>query len=111
MGEKLIDIHGETSLRESIAIISQAEFIIGSDTGLVHAAEGLDIPAISILGPTTKETGAGVFNKRSVTVEDANLWCRPCSQNGSIPCYRKEQYCMTNIDVKNVMKAVERVMQ
>ena len=111
LGEKLIDIHGETSLRESIAIISQAEFIIGSDTGLVHAAEGLDIPAISILGPTTKETGAGVFNKRSVTVEDANLWCRPCSQNGSIPCYRKEQYCMTNIDVKNVMNAVERVMQ
>jgi heptosyltransferase II len=110
-GKNLIDIHGETSLRESIAIISQSEFVIGSDTGLVHAAEGLDIPAISILGPTTKETGAGVFNKKSVTVEDTNLWCRPCSQNGSIPCYRKKQYCMTNIDVEDVMSAVKRVMQ
>ena len=109
--KNIIDIHGETNLRESIAIISQSEFVIGSDTGLIHAAEGLDIPAISILGPTTKETGAGVFNKKSVTVEDTNLWCRPCSQNGSIPCYRKKQYCMTNINVENVMSAVERVMQ
>ena len=106
LGGKLIDIHGQTNLRESIAIISQSEFIIGSDTGLVHAAEALDIPAISILGPTTKETGAGVFNDRSISVEDKNLWCRPCSQNGSIPCYRKKQYCMTNIDIDSFMNAV-----
>jgi len=111
LGEELIDLHGKTSLRESIAIISKSEFVIGSDTGLVHAAEALGISAISILGPTTRETGAGLFNKKSITIEDKNLWCRPCSQNGSIPCYRKEQYCMTNIKIENVMNAVNGLMQ
>jgi len=43
-------------------------------------------------------------------VEDKNLWCRPCSQNGSIPCYRKKQYCMTNIDIDSVMNAVHGLM-
>ena len=111
LGDKLVDLHGKTSLRESIAIISKSEFVIGSDTGLVHAAEALNISAISILGPTTMETGAGLFNKNSITVQDKNLWCRPCSQNGSIPCYRKEQYCMTNINIENVMNAVNGLMQ
>ena len=77
----------------------------------MHAAEALDISAISILGPTTMETGAGLFNKKSKIVQDKNLWCRPCSQNGSIPCYRKEQYCMTNINIENVMNAVNGLMQ
>ena len=111
LGEKLIDIHGKTSLRESIAIISQSEFVIGSDTGLVHAAEALNIASISILGPTAVETGAGVFNNNSFIVEDKNLWCRPCSQNGSIPCYREEQYCLTNISVENVMNAINGLIQ
>ena len=111
LGKKLVDMHGITSLRESITIISKSEFVIGSDTGLVHAAEALDISAISILGPTTMETGAGLFNEKSKTVEDKNLWCRPCSQNGSIPCYRKEQYCMTNINIKDVMNAINGLMQ
>ena len=111
LDDKLVDLHGKTSLRESISIISKSEFVIGSDTGLVHAAEALDISAISILGPTTRETGAGLFNKKSITIQDKNLWCRPCSQNGSIPCYRKEQYCMTNIKIENVMNAVNGLMQ
>ncbi|MFL3025339.1 MAG: glycosyltransferase family 9 protein [Candidatus Neomarinimicrobiota bacterium] len=111
LGEVLVDLHGKTSLRQSIAIISQSKFVIGGDTGLVHAAEALDIPTISILGPTTMETGAGLFNEKSIIVEDKNLWCRPCSQNGSIPCFRNEQYCMTNINIETVMNAVNGIMQ
>ena len=57
------------------------------------------------------ETGAGVFNNNSFIVEDKNLWCRPCSQNGSIPCYREEQYCLTNISVENVMNAINGLIQ
>ena len=106
----IIDVHGKTDLRESLAIISKAKFILGSDTGFLHAGESLGISAITILGPTSRETGAGVFLKKSRTVENSNLWCRPCSQNGSLPCYRKEQYCMTKLTPDYVMNKVKEVI-
>ena len=107
----IIDVHGKTNLRESLAIISNAKFILGSDTGFLHAGESLGISAITILGPTSRETGAGVFLNKSRIVENTNLWCRPCSQNGSLPCYRKEQYCMTKLTHENVMNEVRKVIK
>jgi len=106
----VIDIHGKTNLRESLAIICGAEFVLGSDTGFLHAGEAMGIPAVTLLGPTSRETGAGVLLKESKVIEDKNLWCRPCSQNGSIPCYRKEQYCMTGIQPEQVFSAVSKVV-
>ena len=106
----VVDFHGKTNLRESLAIVSQAEFILGSDTGFLHAGEALGVPAITLLGPTSRETGAGVFLRKSQVVEEKSLWCRPCSQNGSIPCYRKEQYCMTRIQPDQVISAVSKVL-
>ena len=63
-----------------------------------------------ILGPTSKETGARVTLSDSRVIENKDLWCRPCSQNGSRPCYRKEQYCMTEIDSEKVYSNVSRAL-
>ncbi len=103
---KVVDYHGKTNLRESLAIVSQAEFVLGSDTGFLHAGEALDIPVVTLLGPTGRETGAGVFLDDSQVVEKQDLWCRPCSQNGSFPCYRKEQFCMNGIEADQVLTAI-----
>ena len=108
-GTKVINIRGQTNLRESLAIVSQASFVLGNDTGFLHAGESLGISAITILGPTSRETGAGIFLKNSSVIEHKSLWCRPCSQNGSIPCYRKEQYCMTEIKPNQIMNAVNKL--
>ena len=99
----VINLKGKTTLRESIRIIASANNCIGSDTGLIHAAEAFGIPVISILGPTSREMGAGVQLPESKNIEDTHLWCRPCSQNGSRPCYRYRQYCMENITVEQVL--------
>ena len=106
---KVTNIRGQTNLRESLAIVSQANFVLGNDTGFLHAGESLGISAITILGPTSRETGAGIFLKNSSVIENNSLWCRPCSQNGSIPCYRKEQYCMTEIKPNQIMYAINKL--
>ena len=58
---KVTNIRGQTNLRESLAIVSQANFVLGNDTGFLHAGESLGISAITILGPTSRETGAGII--------------------------------------------------
>ena len=104
----VINLAGKTSLRQAMAILSNSTHVIGSDTGLTHAAEALRIPVSMIQGPTSKETGAGVHLENSRNIE-MNLWCRPCSQNGKRPCYRKKQVCMDSISVADVIQSVPSV--
>jgi len=91
-----------------LAILSNSAHVIGSDTGLTHAAEALRIPVSMIQGPTSRETGAGVHLVTSRNIEK-DLWCRPCSQNGKRPCYRKSQVCMDSISVGDVVQSVPSV--
>jgi ADP-heptose:LPS heptosyltransferase len=100
------DLSGQTSLREAMSIIANAKHVIGSDTGLVHAAEALGKTVSMILGPTSTQTGAGVSLDSSINIEK-DLWCRPCSQNGSVPCYRKQQYCMESITPQDVLDSLQ----
>jgi ADP-heptose:LPS heptosyltransferase len=93
----LVNMAGLTHFRESMAIISQSQLVLGSDTGFVHSAEALGIPSIMLLGPTSTETGAGVTKPESTNIQHPNLWCRPCSQNGSRDCYRTHKFCMDYI--------------
>ena len=107
---RVLNLKGKTDLRASLGIISNAKAALGSDTGLLHAAEALAIPAVMIMGPTAVETGGGTFLDRSVTIANENLWCRPCSQNGKTPCFRKEQYCMTSITPEKVINSLENIL-
>ncbi|MFH1852815.1 MAG: glycosyltransferase family 9 protein [Candidatus Neomarinimicrobiota bacterium] len=104
-----INLRGATTLRETLAIIAEADLIIGSDTGLTHAGEALGVSAIMILGPTSVETGAGPNRPDSVGI-GLDLWCRPCSQSGSRRCYRREQFCMTGIGPEMVIQEVEKLI-
>jgi len=93
----LLNLQGKTNLREAMAILSNSKYVIGADTGLTHIAEALGKRAVVILGPTSRETGAGVNRNDSIMIENKDIWCRPCSQNGKRKCYRDEQYCMTSL--------------
>jgi ADP-heptose:LPS heptosyltransferase len=82
---------------------------IGGDTGMVHASEALGVPVTMIMGPTNLQMGGGIMLETSVAIEK-DLWCRPCSQNGKRPCYRSQQYCMTEISTSDVRRAVQKVL-
>lgn len=105
----VLNLAGKTSLRQALAVLSNSMHVIGSDTGLVHAAEALGVPVTMILGPTSVETGAGVLLDGSSTIEK-DLWCRPCSQNGNRPCYRKSQVCMDNIHVDDLLNSIPETL-
>ena len=107
---RVLNLKGKTDLRASLCIISNAKGALGSDTGLLHAAEALTIPAVMIMGPTAVETGGGTYLDRSVTMANEDLWCRPCSQNGKTPCFRKEQYCMTSITPEKIINSLENIL-
>jgi lipopolysaccharide heptosyltransferase II len=108
--DNIINLKDKTSLRMAMGIVKHAQHTLGSDTGLLHISEAMGTPVTMILGPTSRETGARVTLHDSKVIENKDLWCRPCSQNGSRPCYRKEQYCMSEIDSEKVFKNVSQAL-
>ena len=107
MSGNVVNLAGQTGFREAMAVMYNFQDIVGSDTGLVHMAEALGKNATMILGPTSRETGGGLYLPESKMVE-SDIWCEPCSQNGSFPCYRERQY-MDSIGVDDVLKTLPRV--
>tara|TARA_Y100000590_G_scaffold430793_1_gene544846 strand:+ start:4252 stop:5244 length:993 start_codon:yes stop_codon:yes gene_type:complete len=101
----IINLQGKTDLRTSLVVLSLAEMAVGSDTGLIHAAEALGTPVVMLSGPTARATGANVRHVSS-TLLYSDVWCRPCSKQGARNCFRKERYCMTGISVSDVQKSV-----
>ncbi len=101
----VVNLQGKTDLRTSLVILSLADTVLGSDTGLIHAAEALETPVVMLSGPTSRETGANVRREGS-TLLYSDVWCRPCSKNGARNCFRSERYCMTGISVDDVRESV-----
>ena len=104
-----INLQNKSDLRTSLIILSLAQGAIGSDTGLIHAAESMGTPVVMISGPTSRETGANVRLSNSSQIY-SNVWCRPCSKNGARKCIRSERFCMTGITSSEVTNSVKRML-
>ena len=66
------------SLPTTVAVISQAAGFIGSDSGLGHIAAALDVPTITLIGPTVPSETAP-YGARATAIQRAEkLECQPC---------------------------------
>jgi ADP-heptose:LPS heptosyltransferase len=100
-------LRGQTSLRQSLAVVAAARWVIGNDTGLVHAGEALGRDVAMVEGPTHKRMGFSPYRERSVLL-GLNLICRPCSKTGRI-CPRFGTYkCLNDLTVAGVAESLRR---
>jgi ADP-heptose:LPS heptosyltransferase len=58
LGLKAVNWVGETTIRESLAVLSQLSLMIGGDTGLMHMAAAVSCPTVTVFGPTPLEKWA-----------------------------------------------------
>lgn len=76
---------GQWSLIESAKVVQSMTLMIGNDTGIMHLADRLQVPAFFLIGPTAF---GYPFEKTSHVLElpDQSLSCKPCSKDGSRAC-------------------------
>jgi ADP-heptose:LPS heptosyltransferase len=104
------NLQGLTTLNETNEIIGQCRICITNDTGAGHISEAFGIPVLAIFGPTSEYFGFRPHLKKSRVISNEKLWCRPCSADGKKPCFRKEQYCMTEITPDSVFKELKQML-
>ncbi|MBI1820803.1 MAG: lipopolysaccharide heptosyltransferase II [Nitrospirae bacterium] len=96
MTEKSFALTGKTNLRELIAAIARCSWFVTNDSGPMHIASALNIPTLSIFGPTDDTTTSPVGDD-SVMIKK-NVECSPCLMRECPIDHR----CMTSITVDEV---------
>ncbi len=105
LGERCLDLTGRAPLMDAAAHLARCRVFVGNDSGLMHLAEAVGVPVVSLFGPTVESFGYFPSLPESRTIE-RRIACRPCSRNGSIPCPRRTGECLTAISVDTVTGAV-----
>lgn len=75
--DKLVNLIGETSLKELAALIKGCSVYISADTGPLHFAAALKKPLIALYGPTSPER-TGPYGSNDTTVITSPAACAGC---------------------------------
>lgn len=101
---------GALSLRESTALIARASLLVTNDSAPLHLATGVGTPVVAVFGPTAPIQGFGPLGRKNLVVQEAGLWCRPCSPHGPQVCPFGHHACMQRIGVERVSGAAAQVL-
>ena len=102
---RLIDVAGNTTLKEAIALISRCALFLSNDSGLMHVAGALGIPTVAIFGSTNPVTTSPVGEKSIVIHRDVP--CSPCLK----PVCPTDFRCMDLIGADEVYGAARVLLQ
>ena len=95
---------GWLSLRQSMAVLKQAQFYIGPDSFLMHAANGLNVPSVIIFGGSRSPENLGYRGNANLFVK---MPCGPCwiHESRGERCAHKLE-CLWKISVSEVYSAI-----
>ena len=106
--EGSISLAGRTSLAQSLVILSRALAVLSNDSGGQHLAAVVDVPTVTIFGPTILQLGYRPCSTRSAIVQNATLKCRPCGKHGHEKCPLGTHECMQSISPSQVMEVLSQ---
>jgi heptosyltransferase-1/heptosyltransferase-2 len=95
---RLVNLIGQTSLRELGALIQRSRFYISADTGPLFIATACKIPLIALYGPTRPDR-TGPYGSSEATVLLTPAACAGCLKK---KC--EDWHCMTDITPEAVFK-------
>ncbi len=104
MRERAIVLTGQTTLAETVAVLSIADLMISNDTGPAHIAAGLSRPTLVIFGSTNPVTTAP-FSPLAEVIREPPA-CAPCMLRDCPIDHR----CMTAITVERVFERAMRTL-
>lgn len=106
-GLEIVDAVGEP-IEALVRRIAGLEVLVAGDTGPLHVARALGVPAVALFGPTDPERHVPGPEDRVLTVP---LECRPCSVHGQDRCPEGHHRCLVDLDGPRVARAVVTALE
>jgi lipopolysaccharide heptosyltransferase III len=102
--DRLIDLRGRLSLRETAGVLKNAALAVGNDCGPMHIADAVQTLSIIIFGPTCQLKN-GYQNKAFQLSYD--IKCRPCQYDINLLKTCPEPQCMLKLSAELVMERIQ----
>jgi ADP-heptose:LPS heptosyltransferase len=93
-------------LTDELKFISNLDLMLSMDSSGMHLASLKNIPVVSVWGATHPYSGFLGYGQSIGDAVQTDLYCRPCSVYGNIPCYRGDFACMNNLPPQSVVEKV-----
>lgn len=101
---RILNLAGETTLVELMAIFSRAQLFVGNDSGAMHLAASQRLPQVVLFGPTDR-LATGPINPRARILQ-VPVECSPCG----LRLCPVDHRCMTRLRVADVFEHVRSVL-
>jgi heptosyltransferase-2 len=101
---------GNTTIRESMSLLSRCSLLVCNDSGIMHLAAALHVPLVALFGPQSPAKFGPWGEKCRVIYKD--FQCSPCRQKFFEECepsLRKTPQCMEDISVEELLEEISRV--
>ncbi len=118
---KILNLVGKTTLRETEAVISQANFYIGNDTGVLHMSAAAKVPVLCICREAVDRENIlpGLLSilRRFYPYQTKSIILRPEHPLGEcaiLPpvyghCHHVEPHCITQITPQEIVDGFEKL--
>lgn len=105
---KIINLVGQTSIKESLTAISQCCLMVGSEGGMMHCASALDIKTLTIMGGSDYKMWNPGGSDSPMMIH--HMECQPCFCT-SRGAHCKTHECLESISVKSVSNKIDEILQ
>ncbi len=112
ISEGCIDLSSKTTFGQLVALVSTCDAFVSIDTGPMHLAAAQGTPTVGLFGPNLPERFAPLGKKNIALYHE--VACSPCINVhfGEVDKYScRNNVCMQGITVKQVMDAVQMIME
>ncbi len=100
-----INLCGQTSLREAMALLSTCQLLITNDSGLMHIATALKIPLAAVFGPTDHQRTSPAGPASVIIRKDT-----PCSPCLKPECPLQHHRCMRELLPEMVYAQMHKII-
>jgi heptosyltransferase-3 len=109
--KKRVAVVENFSLLYTAALFSKASLVLSIDSMATHMASALNIPLISVFGPTDESVWGAQHPESKVFFlsknDDAAYGCRPCGLDGCGGS--KISMCLDNFDINKILKDIPNI--
>ena len=105
MREEAVNMAGNTTLRQLMALIKRCGLFITNDSGPMHISAALKVPTLAVFG-STDPVATGPLGKVNRVVREP-VTCSPCLKR---QCRYRHYQCMERVTAERVFKAAKEML-
>ncbi|MDR0354926.1 MAG: lipopolysaccharide heptosyltransferase II [Deltaproteobacteria bacterium] len=100
-----LNLAGQTSLKEAIAVLGRCHLTLANDSGLMHLSAALNVPVAAVFGPTNPVRTAPLGRRCAILRKPCG--CSPCRHR---ECPKPQRLCFKDLSPEMVKREADRLL-